>query len=143
MVNLTITVFMIFQGISPSFWGGLADSWGRRPIYITTFFIYMCSCIGLACTQNYPMLLMLRMVQAFGSGSAAAISAGSIGKQKKNMYYAYVIYICYLHIRRYNLAFGKRRIYWYHFYGNYAGSVSRSYIRYIEQAYFIFIFLDY
>lgn len=74
---------MIFQGISPSFWGGLADSWGRRPIYITTFFIYMCSCIGLACTQNYPMLLMLRMVQAFGSGSAAAISAGSIGKQKK------------------------------------------------------------
>ncbi|GAA5816252.1 hypothetical protein MFLAVUS_009778 [Mucor flavus] len=45
MVNLTITVFMIFQ----------------------------------ACTQNYPMLLMLRMVQAFGSGSAAAISAGSIG----------------------------------------------------------------
>ncbi|KAI7870105.1 major facilitator superfamily domain-containing protein [Mucor mucedo] len=79
MVYLTVTVYMIFQGLSPSFWGSLADSWGRRPVYIMTFLIYIFACIGLACTKNYVTLLILRMLQAFGSSSAIAVGAGIIG----------------------------------------------------------------
>lgn len=79
MVNLTVTMYMIFQGIAPSFWGSLADSWGRRPVYIMTFLIYLLACIGLACTKNYETLLALRMLQAIGSSSAIAVGAGSIG----------------------------------------------------------------
>lgn len=78
MVSLTVTIYMIFQGISPSFWGSLADSWGRRPIYVTMFLVYILACIGLECTQNYAALLVLQMVQAFGSSSAVAVGAGSI-----------------------------------------------------------------
>lgn len=79
MVYLTVTVYMVFQGLSPSFWGSLADSWGRRPVYIITFLIYIFACIGLACTQNYATLIILRMLQAFGSSSAIAVGAGTIG----------------------------------------------------------------
>ncbi|CAO3609395.1 unnamed protein product [Mucor fragilis] len=79
MVSLTVTMYMVFQGIAPSFWGSLADSFGRRPVYIMTFFIYLLACIGLACTRNYEMLLSLRMLQAIGSSSAIAVGAGSIG----------------------------------------------------------------
>ncbi|KAI7904427.1 major facilitator superfamily domain-containing protein [Cokeromyces recurvatus] len=79
MVSLTVTMYMVMQGLSPSFWGSLADSWGRRPIFIITFLIYILACIGMANTKNYASLLSLRMIQAFGSSSAVAVGAGVIG----------------------------------------------------------------
>ncbi|KAK4514264.1 uncharacterized protein ATC70_001855 [Mucor velutinosus] len=79
MINLTITMYMVFQGISPSFWGSIADLWGRRPVFIATFFVYIVACIGLACSRNYATLLILRMLQSFGSSSAIAVGAGTIG----------------------------------------------------------------
>ena len=47
-INLTVTVYLVFQGISPSFWGSLADVYGRRPIYLATLSLYALSNIGLA-----------------------------------------------------------------------------------------------
>lgn len=64
---------MIFQGISPAFWGSLSDAWGRRPVYLSTIVVYMGSCIGLALAPSYAALLVLRMLQAFGSSSVIAI----------------------------------------------------------------------
>lgn len=79
LVNLTVTVYMIFQGLSPSFWGSLADVWGRRPVYLCTLLVYMGSCVGLALAPVYWVLLVLRMLQAFGSSSVIAIGAGVVG----------------------------------------------------------------
>lgn len=63
----------IFQGLSPSLWGSLADQWGRRPVYLCTMVVYLGANIGLALAPNYPALLVLRMLQAFGSSSVIAI----------------------------------------------------------------------
>ncbi|KAI8380282.1 major facilitator superfamily domain-containing protein [Blakeslea trispora] len=79
LIGLTITMYMVLQGISPPFWGTIADSVGRRPIFIITFFIYILACIGLACAPNYAALITLRMLQSFGSSSSIAIGAGTIG----------------------------------------------------------------
>ncbi|KAI7881315.1 MFS general substrate transporter [Lichtheimia hyalospora FSU 10163] len=78
LVNLTITLYMVLQGVSPAFWGAFADAWGRRPIYLTTLAVYLGTCIGCALAPNYPALLVLRMLQAFGSSSVIAIGAGVI-----------------------------------------------------------------
>lgn len=67
---------MIIQAISPTFWGTLADTWGRRPILLFTVTIYCGACIGLALAPNYASILVLRCFQAFGSSSLIAISAG-------------------------------------------------------------------
>ncbi|KAI9275816.1 major facilitator superfamily domain-containing protein, partial [Phascolomyces articulosus] len=77
-VNLSVTVFMIWQALSPSFWSSLADTRGRRPVYIATLFIYILACVGLALVTNYTLLLVFRMVQAFGASSVIAIGAGTI-----------------------------------------------------------------
>jgi MFS family permease len=90
MINLTVTVYMIFQGLSPSFWGSLSDSWGRRPVYLMTLFIYVMSCIGLAFSPNYTTLLVLRMLQAFGSSSVIAIGAGTIGKERNQGQFVWI-----------------------------------------------------
>ncbi|KAI8065027.1 major facilitator superfamily domain-containing protein [Thamnidium elegans] len=78
-VNLTITTYMIFQAVSPAFWGTLADQWGRRPVLFCTMLIYCATCVGLTFTENYATLIILRMVQAFGSSSVVAVCAGVVG----------------------------------------------------------------
>jgi MFS family permease len=79
MASLTVTMYMVSQGISPSFWGSISDIYGRRPVYIITFLIYILACIGLAYSQSYAMLLFFRMLQSFGSSSAISVGAGTIG----------------------------------------------------------------
>ncbi|GAA5956983.1 hypothetical protein JCM21900_006723 [Sporobolomyces salmonicolor] len=78
-INISVTVYMILQGISPSFFGAICDVLGRRPVYILTFLIYLGACAGLANTHKYWLLVFLRAIQAAGSASVIAIGSGSIG----------------------------------------------------------------
>ncbi|KAI6120587.1 MFS general substrate transporter [Pisolithus croceorrhizus] len=81
LINLTVTVYMVFQGVSPVFWGTLADYVGRRPIFLSCMLVLTVSCIALASTptSDYWLLLLLRCVQAAGSASTVALGAGVIG----------------------------------------------------------------
>ncbi|GAB5590407.1 hypothetical protein Unana1_05307 [Umbelopsis nana] len=79
LINLTVSIYMVFQGLSPSFWAPLADQWGRRPVYLATTTVYLVSNIALALAPNYPAVLVFRMLQAFGSGPVIALGAGCIG----------------------------------------------------------------
>ncbi|KAJ9621529.1 hypothetical protein H2203_007016 [Taxawa tesnikishii (nom. ined.)] len=78
-INLTVTGYMIFQALTPTFWGALSDSQGRRIVYICTLTIYLGACIGLALTKTYAQLLVLRCLQSSGSASTIAMGAGVIG----------------------------------------------------------------
>jgi multidrug resistance protein len=72
-INLTITTYMIFQGITPMFIGSLADSGGRRPAYILCFIVYVAANIGLALAPGYGALLGLRCLQSAGSSTTVAL----------------------------------------------------------------------
>ncbi|KAG9120905.1 hypothetical protein FRC07_003366, partial [Ceratobasidium sp. 392] len=76
-INLTVTMYMILQGISPLFWGVVADRLGRRPVYLMCLTLLLVSCIGLALvpTNAYWLLMLLRCVQAAGSASTIALGA--------------------------------------------------------------------
>lgn len=88
-VQLSVTVFMIFQGISPLFFGSMTDTLGRRPIYIISLALYVASNIGLwllpsvgpghSSSDVYAGLMVLRALQACGSASVISIGSGSIG----------------------------------------------------------------
>ena len=74
LMNLTITAYLICQGIVPSIFGDLADMVGRRPVYLLVFLIYLSANVGLALQNSYPALLVLRMLQSTGSsGEFSAI----------------------------------------------------------------------
>jgi MFS family permease len=79
LINLTVTSYMILQGLSPSIWGAVADVRGRRVTYIGTFLVFIGACIGLAETKHYYQLVILRCLQSAGSASTIAIGAGVIG----------------------------------------------------------------
>ena len=72
-INLTVTSYMIFQGLAPMFFGDLSDMAGRRPAYIIAFLIYFCANLGLALQSNYPALFVLRGLQSTGSSGTIAL----------------------------------------------------------------------
>ncbi|GAA5909431.1 hypothetical protein JCM8208_005741 [Rhodotorula glutinis] len=78
-INVSVVVYMVAQGVAPSFFGAVCDVLGRRPVYLFTFIIYLGACAGLANTSDYSVLLVLRCVQAAGSSSVIALGSGSIG----------------------------------------------------------------
>ncbi|KAL8964981.1 MAG: hypothetical protein Q9183_004100, partial [Haloplaca sp. 2 TL-2023] len=67
LINLTITAYLVCQGIVPSIVGDTADMIGRRPVYIVSFIVYLAANIGLALQDSYPALLVLRVLQSAGS----------------------------------------------------------------------------
>ncbi|KAF7562483.1 hypothetical protein G7046_g1653 [Stylonectria norvegica] len=73
LINLTLTSYMVFQGLSPTIFGDFGDMAGRRPAYILAFLIYICANIGLALQDNYAALLVLRCLQSAGSSGTLVL----------------------------------------------------------------------
>ena len=67
LMNLTITAYLVCQGLVPFMVGDLADHLGRRPIYLAIFVIYLAANLGLALQKSYSALLILRILQSSGS----------------------------------------------------------------------------
>ena len=78
LINLTITSYMIFQGIAPTFYGEFTDMAGRRPAYLLAFTIYLGANIGLALQNSYVALILLRCLQSSGSSGTVALAYGVI-----------------------------------------------------------------
>ncbi|KAJ5819436.1 hypothetical protein N7474_005027, partial [Penicillium riverlandense] len=79
LTTLTVTIYMIAQGLAPSIWGAFSDTIGRRGIFIGTFIVYMVANIALAVSTNYGELMAFRALQAAGSSATISIGAGVIG----------------------------------------------------------------
>lgn len=78
LINLTITSYIVIQAVAPTLFGDLADIYGRRPIYLLTFSIYVLANLGLALQSSYAALLVLRMVQSLGCSATIAIGYGVV-----------------------------------------------------------------
>jgi multidrug resistance protein len=74
-INLTITLYLVFQAISPAFFGPLSDTLGRRPVFLLTFFVYCAASLGLALNkQSYAALLLLRSLQSIGGSAVMSLA---------------------------------------------------------------------
>jgi MFS family permease len=78
LVALTITVYMIVQGIAPSIFAVFSDAYGRRVTFTVSLLIYTAANLGLAFVPNFATLMVLRGLQAAGSAATISISAGVI-----------------------------------------------------------------
>ena len=78
-INLTITLYIVFQAISPLIFATASDSFGRRPVLLLTFAVYSAASLGLALNKtSYGALLVLRPVQSLGASAVLAIAYGVI-----------------------------------------------------------------
>ncbi|KAH9204542.1 major facilitator superfamily domain-containing protein [Leptodontidium sp. 2 PMI_412] len=79
LISLTITVYMVVQGLAPSFWGPLSDTQGRRITFIGTFAVYLLANVGLGFSNSFAALMVFRGIQAAGSAATISVGAGVIG----------------------------------------------------------------
>ncbi len=78
-INLTITIYIIFQALSPAIFGPLSDSIGRRLVYLITLALYALGNLGLALNRSsLAALLVLRAIQSLGASAAFAVSYGVV-----------------------------------------------------------------
>ncbi|KAI4267625.1 MAG: hypothetical protein L6R38_008174 [Xanthoria sp. 2 TBL-2021] len=78
-INLTLTIYIIFQALSPAVFGPLSDSIGRRLVFLVTLTLYAFGNLGLALNKSsYAALLVLRALQSLGASAALAISYGVV-----------------------------------------------------------------
>ena len=95
LINLTLTSYMIFQGLAPTFFGDMADMAGRRPAYFLAFVIYIAANIGLALQNTYAALFVLRCLQSSGSSATIALANGVIAdvasSSERGMYMGFAL----------------------------------------------------
>ncbi|KAI1086837.1 MFS general substrate transporter [Rostrohypoxylon terebratum] len=93
LINLTVTTYLIFQGVAPSFIGNYSDTYGRRPAYMICSVIYLAANIGLAVQNSYTALLVLRCLQSCGSSATvalgSAVSADLATRAERGKYLGY------------------------------------------------------
>ena len=78
-INLTITIYVIFQAISPLIFATASDTFGRRPICLITYAVYTVASLGLALNKHsYAALLILRALQSLGASAVLAIAFGVV-----------------------------------------------------------------
>jgi MFS family permease len=78
-INLTLTLYLVFQGLSPLLFAPPSDVLGRRPIFLGTFALYTVSSLGLALNKSsYAALLVLRALQSIGASAVLAVAYGTI-----------------------------------------------------------------
>jgi multidrug resistance protein len=78
LINLTLTSYMVFQGLAPTIYGDLADMTGRRAVYIVGFVIFIAANVGLALQNSYAALFLLRCLQSTGSSGFVALGNGIV-----------------------------------------------------------------
>lgn len=95
-INLTITVYLIFQAIAPWLLSTHSDTFGRRPIYIGAFALATLASLGLVFVRsNYTALITLRALQSLGTSSILSVCFGVLSdlrpSSKRGEVFGYVL----------------------------------------------------
>jgi MFS family permease len=72
------TTTALMQGTGNLIWMPLVNKYGRRPIYIISYTIYLACAIWASVTTGYGSFLASRILMGFGSGAAETMAPLSI-----------------------------------------------------------------
>ena len=78
LVNFSLVVFFIIVSTSSVIWGPLSDKYGRKRILMIGIPLYILSSIFCVLSQNIFQLIIARIFQAAGAGSAMAVNLAII-----------------------------------------------------------------
>jgi MFS family permease len=64
----------LLQGTGNLIWIPLVNKYGRRPVYMISYTVYLACAIWAACTYSYGSFLAARILMGFGSGAAETMA---------------------------------------------------------------------
>ncbi|KEY75030.1 hypothetical protein S7711_01367 [Stachybotrys chartarum IBT 7711] len=77
-INLTVTTYLIFQGLTPLLVSGFSDALGRRPGCIAGFVVFLSANISLALAHEYSHMLAIRCLQSAGSSTVMVLCQATV-----------------------------------------------------------------
>ncbi len=77
-VNMSLSLFLIFFALGILFWGPVSEKFGRKPVLLTGLILYIAGSTGCALSTNVTMLILSRILQAFGGGAAEAVATAMV-----------------------------------------------------------------
>ncbi|KAF9290321.1 hypothetical protein BGZ74_000537 [Mortierella antarctica] len=78
-INTSVSLFILFMGISPLLTSTLSDHFKfRRVLYLTFTFIFFLASFGGGFSKSAGPLIAARVFQAIGSGGASILGAGTV-----------------------------------------------------------------
>ncbi|KUJ14268.1 MFS general substrate transporter [Mollisia scopiformis] len=72
------TTTALLQGTGNLIWMPLVNKYGRRPIYLISYTLYLACAIWAACTYTYGSFLAARIIMGFAAGAAETMAPLSI-----------------------------------------------------------------
>lgn len=72
-VQLTLSLYLVGVALGQFIYGPLSDRFGRRPLLLTGFVIYVVACLLSAMASSIDMLILGRVMQAIGGCSGMVI----------------------------------------------------------------------
>jgi DHA1 family 2-module integral membrane pump EmrD-like MFS transporter len=73
-IELTLTWYLLGFGISQLFYGPLSDRYGRKPLLIIGFIIFLIANTLCVFTQSLPILLIARLFSGIGMGASGTLN---------------------------------------------------------------------
>ncbi|KAJ5103624.1 hypothetical protein N7532_004153 [Penicillium argentinense] len=79
IINASNALYLAFMGLSAPFWGPFSQVYGRRPIFLTSAFLFFAFSIGTALAPNLPAYYIFRCLTAFQGTSFLVVGSSAIG----------------------------------------------------------------
>ncbi|CAH0034067.1 unnamed protein product [Clonostachys rhizophaga] len=76
---LGLSLFVLGIGCGPLFFSPLSEFFGRRPIYLVAWILYVIWTIPQAVANNIATMLVARFLAAFSGGTFLAVAGGTVG----------------------------------------------------------------
>ena len=76
------TTTALLQGVGNLFWMPLVNKYGRRPVYLASYTLYLAIAFWLSFTNSYSSFLAARILMGIASGAAEATAPLSIADSK-------------------------------------------------------------
>jgi DHA1 family bicyclomycin/chloramphenicol resistance-like MFS transporter len=73
-----VTVYLLGFGCAQLFYGTLADRFGRRPILLVGFAIYVVASLGAALATSFPAMMAARIVQGVGAAATRVLAVSIV-----------------------------------------------------------------
>ncbi|KEY68951.1 hypothetical protein S7711_04616 [Stachybotrys chartarum IBT 7711] len=78
VANLSVAMYMLSMSIFPLWWSAFSERYGRRSIYLISFFLFLVFSIASALSTNIAMLVVFRICAGGSSASVQAVGAGTV-----------------------------------------------------------------
>ncbi|KAJ4140155.1 hypothetical protein NW768_001510 [Fusarium equiseti] len=76
---LGLSTFVLGIGLGPMFLGPMSEFYGRRPIYIVSWSMYLIWIIPQAVAQNIETIIVSRFLDGLSGSAFLAVSGGTVG----------------------------------------------------------------